>query len=64
MRKGTKTETVRFTARRQVVRAAIRRDFGLLKRKPGGKPFAEEWAGHKQEERELEDAKHARKPAL
>jgi len=34
---------------------AIERGFGLLKRKPGGKPFAEEWAEHKREERELED---------
>lgn len=41
---------------------AIRRGFGLLKRKPGGKSFAEEWAEHKQEERELEEAKLARSP--
>ena len=34
---------------------AIERGYGLLKRKPGSKPFAEEWAGHKREERELED---------
>ena len=34
---------------------AIERGFGLLKRQPGGKPFAEEWAEHKREERELED---------
>jgi len=34
---------------------AIERDFGLLKRKAGGKSFAEEWAEHKREERELED---------
>jgi AbrB family looped-hinge helix DNA binding protein len=34
---------------------AIERGYGLLKRKPGGKPFAEEWAEHKQSERELED---------
>jgi hypothetical protein len=54
MRRGTKTETVRVTAKGQ---GAIRRARGILKRKPGGKSFAEEWAGHKQEERELEDAK-------
>jgi hypothetical protein len=65
MRRGTKTETIRFTAKGQMVTPSrIKRGFGLLKRKPGGKPFAEEWAEHKQEERELEDAKHARKPAL
>src|ERR1051325_5925764 len=34
---------------------AIERGFGLLKRKPGGKSFNEEWAEHKREERELED---------
>jgi AbrB family looped-hinge helix DNA binding protein len=38
-----------------VTRWAIERGYGLLKRKPGGKPFAEEWAEHKREERELED---------
>jgi AbrB family looped-hinge helix DNA binding protein len=34
---------------------AIERGYGLLKRKPGDKTFAEEWAEHKREERELED---------
>ena len=38
-----------------VTRWAIERGYGLLKRKSGGKPFAEEWAEHKREERELED---------
>jgi AbrB family looped-hinge helix DNA binding protein len=38
-----------------VSRWAIERGYGLLKRKPGSKPFAEEWAEHKREERELED---------
>ena len=38
-----------------VTRWAIERGFGLLKRKPGGKSFQEEWAEHKREERELED---------
>ena len=38
-----------------VTRWAIERGFGLLKRKAGGKPFHEEWAEHKREERELED---------
>ena len=38
-----------------VTRWAIERGYGLLKRKPVGKPFAEEWAEHKREERELED---------
>lgn len=38
-----------------VTRWAIERGYGLLKRKPGGKSLAEEWAEHKREERELED---------
>jgi AbrB family looped-hinge helix DNA binding protein len=38
-----------------VTRWAIKRGYGLLKRKPGAKPLAEEWAEHKREERELED---------
>ncbi len=38
-----------------VTRWAIERGYGLLKRKPGDKPFAEEWAEHKREEQELED---------
>ena len=38
-----------------VTKWAIDRGFGLLKRKPGGKSFAEEWAEHKRAERELED---------
>jgi len=38
-----------------VTSLAIERGYGLLKRKSGGKSFAEEWAEHKREERELED---------
>ena len=34
---------------------AIERGYGLLKRKSGDKPFAEEWAEHKRQEREVED---------
>ena len=43
-----------------VTAAMIERGFGLLKRKPGGKAFVEEWAEHKREERELEETKYAR----
>ena len=43
-----------------VTRWAINRGFGLLKRKPSDKPFAEEWAEHKREEMKLEEAKYAR----
>lgn len=45
-----------------VTRWAIEKGHGLLKRerKPGDKSFAEEWAEHKREEIELEEARHAR----
>ena len=43
-----------------VTAATIRKLRGILKRKPGDKPFAEEWAEHKRAEMELEDAKYAR----
>ena len=43
-----------------VTDVTIRRLKGILKRKPGDKPFAEEWAEHKREEKELEEAKYAR----
>jgi AbrB family looped-hinge helix DNA binding protein len=42
-----------------VTSVTIRRLRGILKRKPGDKPFAEEWAEHKREELELEGGKHA-----
>ena len=45
-----------------VTRHAIDRLRGILKRKPGGKSFAEEWAEHKREELELEGRKYARHP--
>lgn len=40
--------------------AMIERGFGLLKRKPGDKPLAEEWAEHKRAERQKEEASYAR----
>ena len=43
-----------------VTKWSIDRGFGLLKRRPGGKSFAEEWAEHKREELELEERKYAR----
>jgi AbrB family looped-hinge helix DNA binding protein len=91
----TKTDSVRFTTKGQVViprwlrkqfeieegtkaivqatpdgillkpvtAAMIERGFGLLKRKPGDKPLAEEWAEHKREEKELEETKYGRHSA-
>ena len=43
-----------------VTAVTIRRLRGILKRKPGDKPFAEQWAKHKREEIALEEAKYAR----
>ena len=43
-----------------VTAATIRKLRGILKRKLGDKPFAKEWAEHKREEMELEEAKYAR----
>ncbi len=43
-----------------VTKHAIARLRGILKRKPVGRPFAEEWAEHKAEEKALEDAKYER----
>jgi AbrB family looped-hinge helix DNA binding protein len=40
---------------RPVTSVTIKRGRGLLKRKPGEKSFAVEWAEHKREERELEE---------
>jgi AbrB family looped-hinge helix DNA binding protein len=42
-----------------VTATLIKRGRGILKRKPGDKPLAEEWAEHKKQERELEE-RHAR----
>ena len=43
-----------------VTAARIHRLRGILKRKSGGKPFAQEWAEHKAGEQALEEARHAR----
>ena len=42
-----------------VTAALIKRGRGILKRKPGDKSFADEWAEHKKQEKELEE-RHAR----
>jgi AbrB family looped-hinge helix DNA binding protein len=38
-----------------VTAALIKRGRGILKRKMGDRPLAEEWAEHKKQERELEE---------
>ena len=43
-----------------VTKHAISRLRGILKRKPGAKPFAEEWADHSAAEKALEEAKYER----
>ncbi len=45
-----------------VTKHAISRLRGILKRKPGGKPFAEEWAEHTSAEKALEEAKYEGNP--
>ena len=42
---------------RAAVPALIHSACGMFKSKPGEKPFAEEWAEYKREEKELEDAR-------
>jgi hypothetical protein len=56
--KGGKARARKLTpAKADSMRRTIRKGFGLLKRhrKPGQKPFAQEWAEYKEEERELEE---------
>ena len=45
---------------RPVTAVTIRRLRGILTRKPGDKPFAEEWGEHKRDEIALEEAAYAR----
>jgi hypothetical protein len=49
---------------RAQVEAAIRSIQSVCKRKPGDKPFAEEWVEYKRTERELEERKFQRLAAL
>jgi AbrB family looped-hinge helix DNA binding protein len=46
-----------------VTAVTIRRLRGIMKRKSGDAPLNEEWAEHKREETELEEAKYARSPS-
>ena len=43
-----------------VTKHAIARLRGILRRKPGGKPLADEWAKHTAEEKAREEAKYER----
>ena len=51
MTSPNKTRSTRFTT----TAALIRKGRGILKRKPGQKPLAEEWEVHTRHERDLED---------
>lgn len=42
-----------------VTAALIKRGRGIVTRRPGGRPLAEDWAEHRRQERELEE-RHAR----
>jgi hypothetical protein len=42
---------------RAAMHALVHSSCGMFKSKPGEKPFAEEWAEYKREEKELEEAK-------
>ncbi len=44
-----------------ITSVSIRRLRGMLKRKPGDKSLADEWAEHKHNERQLEEAKDGRR---
>ncbi len=54
------TETPEGILLKPVTRHTIARLHGILKRKPGDKPFGEWWAEHKRGEKVLEEAKYAR----
>ncbi len=45
---------------RPITSAAIKRARGILKRKPGERPFRQLWAEYKKEEKALEEAKYGR----
>ena len=64
MSKASKPRKVRIAKppRRTTV-ATIKRGRGILKGKLGDKPFAEQWAEHKREEKELEEARRMHWPA-
>jgi hypothetical protein len=55
-----RTIAVVATQKKQLSREEIHALRGSLKRKPGDKPFAEQWAEYKREEKELEDRKFQR----
>jgi hypothetical protein len=63
-RKIPPASSCRSIAKAEEMRKYIHSLRGSLKRKPGDKPFAEEWAEYKRTEKELEDRKFQRLAAL
>jgi hypothetical protein len=53
-----------MTARKKISREEIHAMRGSFKRKPSEKPFVEQMADYKHEEKELEEAKFARLPVM
>lgn len=51
---------IRKKQSKPVTGTRIHRLRGILKRKPGDKSFAQEWAEYKAEEKTFEDAKYVR----
>jgi AbrB family looped-hinge helix DNA binding protein len=45
---------------RPITRASVKRLRGMLKKAPGDRPLAEEWAQHRAEQIAVEEAKYAR----
>jgi AbrB family looped-hinge helix DNA binding protein len=45
---------------RPITRASVKRLRGILKKAPGDRPLAEEWAQHQAEQIAVEEAKYAR----
>lgn len=45
---------------RPITRASVKRLRGMLKKAPGERPLAEEWAQHRAEQIAVEEAKYAR----
>lgn len=45
---------------RPITRASVKRLRGMLKKSPGDRPLAEEWAQHRAEQIAVEEAKYAR----
>jgi hypothetical protein len=57
MKPTSKSKAASFIATDKATALSVRRLRGILKPKPGGKPFADEWAEHKREVMQSEKVK-------